>query len=184
MLKILKSRKEVTFYKDEFNAIKHGDYFDFISLIGEPIPFIVSWRNGTTMMEDNIKKDDIDFVGLLKAGPSIKKFYELCKITYGYIQDPDLSDEDFYNVATFEIALRMHANNNNLLNERETLEKVIDKLCEFKNISESDRNQLHQGRKFGNMIKQHKMHFDSWHEGLTEFNKAFEIIQNNKLTII
>jgi hypothetical protein len=184
MLKILKSGKEVTSYKNEFNAIKHGDYFEFVSLIGEPIPFMVSWRNGTTKMEDDIKKDDIDFAGLFKAGPSIKKFYELCKMAYGYIKDPDLSDEDFCNVATFEIALRMHAKNNYLLNERETLEKVIDKLCKFKNISESDRYQLHQGRKFVNMIKQHKKHFDSWHEGLTEFNKAFKIIQINKLTIV
>jgi hypothetical protein len=184
MLKVLKSGKKVTSFKNEFNAIRHGDYFEFVNLVQEPIPFMVIWKDGIASMEDEIKKDDIDFAGLLKAGPSIKKFYELCKIVYGNINDPDLSDDDFNHAVTFEIALRMHAKNFNLLKERVTLEKVIDKLCEFRNIPESDKIQLHKGRIFVNMIKQHKGRFKTWHEGLSEFNKAFEIISKNKWTIV
>jgi hypothetical protein len=33
MLKVWKSQKKITKYKNEFNAIRHGDYFEFINLI-------------------------------------------------------------------------------------------------------------------------------------------------------
>jgi hypothetical protein len=184
MLKVLKSGKEVTSYKNEFNAIRHGDYLEFINIVREPIPFMAIWKDGKACIEKDAKKDDFDIVGLLKAAPSLEKFYELCKIVYGDLSDPDLSDDDYYNAVTFEIALRMHAKNKYLLKERDTLEKVIDKLCKFSNVSESDRIQLHQGRKFINMIKQHKGHFKTWKEGLTEFNKAFEIMKKYKWTIV
>jgi len=189
MLKVLKSGKQITTYNNEFKAIRHGDYFEFINLIKEPIPFMAVWQNGKASIEEVIQKDDIDFVGLLKAEPSIIKFYELCKKDYGNINDSDLSDEDFCKAAEFEIALRMHANNKHLLKkslleERDHLEKVIDKLCENSNIPESDKSQLQKGRKFINMIKHYKGQYKTWQEGLSEFNKAFEIIQKNKWTIV
>jgi hypothetical protein len=184
MLKVLKSETKIILHKNEFNAIRHGDYFEFINLIKEPIPFIAIWKDGKPNIEHHAKEDDIDIVGLIKAAPSLKKFHKSCKISYGNMNDPDLSDKDYYNAVAFEIALRMHAKNKYHLEERYTLEKVIDKLCEFSNIPELERNQLHQGRKFINMIKQHKRHFKTWQEGLTEFNKAFEIILKYKWTIV
>jgi len=101
MLKVLKSGKQITSYKNEFNAIRHGDYYEFINLIKEPIPFMAVWQNGKESIEEVIQKDDIDFVGLLKAEPSIKMFYDLCKKDYGNINDTDLSDDDFYCLHAF-----------------------------------------------------------------------------------
>jgi hypothetical protein len=46
MLKVLKTNQKVTEFKDEFNAIKHGDYKTFLSLIGGEIPPMVIYNNG------------------------------------------------------------------------------------------------------------------------------------------
>ena len=184
MLKVLKSGLQLTSYKNEFSAIRHGDFYEFINLIGEPIPFMISWKHGVISTEKRIEKDDIDFEGLLKAGPSLIKFYKLCKAVYGDINDSDLSDTDFQNAVSFEIALRMHANKRNLLQGRTDLKVVIEKLCSFQSVTESDKNQLHQGRRFINMIKHFKNQFNSWEEGKTEFNKAFEIIVRHNWTIV
>ena len=38
VLKIIKSRIKITKFKNKFNAIKHGDYLDFIELLKVGIP--------------------------------------------------------------------------------------------------------------------------------------------------
>lgn len=184
MLKVLKSKVKLTKYSKEFATIRHGNYYEFISLIGEPTPFMVLYREGKITTETAPKQHDIDFVGLYKAGPSLKLFYQNCIRFYGVIDDADLSDKVFRDVALFEISLRMHAKNNNLLNGREDLVNVIDKLCEFKKLSQIDNIRLQNGRHFLNMIKHDNKKFVSWKLGLVEFEKAFETLKINKLTVV
>ncbi len=78
----------------------------------------------------------------------------------------------------------MQANNNNLIESRENLVEVINKLSEFKKLTENESNKLHQGRRFINMIKHLKNQFSSWNEGIDAITIAYKLIKEKKLTII
>ena len=119
MLKFLKSDKIISKYKDEFAAIRHGDYFAFINLLKGALPGKVVYDNGVIIVNGEAQKNDFDFLGLLNSGPSLKIFYRNCIKEYGKIIDKDITDETFEKCAYFEIALRMHANNNNLICKKE-----------------------------------------------------------------
>ncbi len=127
---------------------------------------------------------DCDFGSLLKSGPSLIKFYINCKAIYGNINDSDISDDVYCKVVNFEIALRMHANNDSLLNNQEDLIDVINKLCSFKNLPQTETDKLQKGRVFLNMIKHNKKQFPSWAEGIKSFEEAYEILMKNKFNIL
>ncbi|HTB52445.1 MAG TPA: hypothetical protein VK718_06710 [Ferruginibacter sp.] len=184
MLKVLKSGRPIITYKKEFALIRHGNYYEFINLIGEPIPFIIMYNRGVITEETEAREDDIDFAGLLKAGPSLLKFYQECKRIYGEVKDNDITDEVYKRVVLFEIGLRMHAQNNNLLNEKEELINVIIKICDFKKLPQEEIEVLQKGRQFLNMVKHNKGQFNSWKEGLVAFHKAYEISNKYKMTVI
>lgn len=185
MLKVLKNCKKITHFKDEFSAIRHGDYITFIDLVGGPLPFMVVYNEGVIKSGKlQPSKDDIDFELLLKSGPSLKIFYYNCLVAYGEIIDKDISDELFENAVLFEIGIRMHANNFTLLNERSTLETVINLLCDHKNIPAIDKDIIHKGRLFLNMIKHNKKHFSSWQEAKAAFNDACHVLSKYRLTVI
>jgi len=111
-------------------------------------------------------------------------FLKNCTSVYGYIADNDVPDNIYLKAVLFEISLRMHANNYGLLNERENLIDVINKLCLHKNISQTDIDNLHKGRIFINMIKHFDNQFPSWSDGISAFNAAFEVIKKHELTIL
>jgi hypothetical protein len=186
MLKIIKSGIKISIYKNEFDAIRHGDYKTFISLVGGEIPFMVIYESGNIRREEDNPNYKFDFEGLIKSGNSLKIFYENCLSYYGKINDYDVSQEIFQKVVSFEISLRMHANNLNLLNKTEQikLEKVINILCDFKNIPEIDKNKIQSARKFINMIKHFKNQFPSWPIGISNFLIGYEILEKHKITIL
>ncbi|MFA6262106.1 MAG: hypothetical protein WC760_11595 [Bacteroidia bacterium] len=183
MLKVLKSGKKISKFKDEFAAIRHGDYFGFINMIKEPIPFMISYKNGVVAKEVEAGPNDCDFEGLYKAGPSLKLFYSDCEQQYGKFTDQDITDLIFGKAVLFEVSLRMHANNFGLLEKREILVSVINKLSSYKNLSHEDRTSLHKGRRFINMIKHFKNQFETWEIGIKEFKKGYRVLVNNELTI-
>ncbi len=184
MLKVIKSGKKITKYKDEFSAIRHGNYFEFINIVKGSIPVMVSYNAGIVTTDNTLKKEDCDFAGLIKSGPSLIKFDNNCISEYGLVIDSDISDETYGKVVLFEISLRMHANNDKILNEREDLIDVINKLSSFKDIGQTDTETLHLGRRFLNMIKHNKNQFPTWTEGIKAFENAYGILEQNKLTII
>ena len=179
MLKVIKSGKRIDKFKDEFNAIKHGDYDMFLDYIKEPEPFMVQWSRGV-IKTDNFSQraGDCDFVMMLRAEPSISKFLTTCFAEYGSITDADLPDPIFMKCAAFEISLRNHNNNirasQNIPWEKKDLVDVIDELCVYRNIPEADKNILQDGRKFLNRIK-HKPSATSWADGVTKFNVAWTV---------
>lgn len=185
MLKVLKAHKKITGFKDEFAAIRHGDYMEFINLVKGEIPFLVVYNEGViTSGTIPPSKDDIDFELLLKAGPSLKSFYINCKTFYGEIIDNDILDETFEQAALFEINLRIHANNSKLLNQREDLINVIEKLGHFYNMSQSEIKDVQAGRHFLNMIKHNKNQFPSWTAGVNALTCAYEILNKYGLTVV
>ncbi len=190
MLKILKNGKDVTKFKNEFAAIRHGNFDDFIDLVKGEKPVMVVSQDGIISDQHKVsQKTHFDFAALILAGPSLKKFLKECDNEYGTQLDTDISDDIYAKLALFEVGLRMHANNNNLLQPKENLEKVITKLCNFKGISKIELDILQQGRKFLNDIKHHndpkyKRKFKTWSDGIKAFEKSYDVIKINKFTII
>jgi hypothetical protein len=176
MLKILRSGKNITKFKKEFDHIRHGNYYDFVDLVHSEIPTIVSYKDGAVTVSNEMKKSDFDFESLAKSGNSLKAFYQACFNEYGDFQDDQVPDEIYKNAVMFEIGLRMHANNHRLLRERENLIDVIDKLCSFIKVSPQDKLSLHNGRIFLNMIKHFKNQYPSWQDGQVAFNSAFQTL--------
>lgn len=186
MLKVLKNQQRITVYKNEFNAIKHGDYKTFLSLIGGEIPPMVINNNGRIKSEENNPNYDSDFEGLLKSGPSLLIFLKKCNTVYGNIEDPDITDSIYYKIVVFEIALRMHANNNNLLDKtkREDLINVISVLSKFIKLKPEEEEKLQKARVFSNMIKHYKNQYPSWKEGIKAFLDGFEVLESHQIKII
>lgn len=184
MYKVLKNGKDTSKFRSEFAAIRHGDYYEFLDLIGDEIDFIVSYNSGVINNDTGIRDDDSDFGRLFKSGESLKTFYKRCLKEFGKINDEDLSDDDFEKLALFELSLRMHRNNNAPREDRINLENVIIHLKEIKNLSDLETEAIQNGRRFLNYVKRpHKMK-TSWQEGITVFNDAYEILKERKLTII
>lgn len=186
MLKVLKTNQKLTEFKKEFNAIKHGDYKTFLSLIGGEIPPMVIYNGVTIRSEENNLNYDSDFEGLLKSGPSLLIFLKKCFLVYGNIDDPDITDSIYHKVIVFEIALRMHANNNNLLDKtkREDLKDVISILSKFKNLTQEEEDKLQKARVFTNMVKHFKNQYPSWEEGIKHFLEGFEVLEKHQILII
>jgi hypothetical protein len=184
MLKVLKSNVKIDKFNPEFKMIRHGNYFEFINSVKGEVPHTVVYSKGKITSDNIARKDDFDFLGLFNANPSLQKFYIDCHKEYGKITDTDIPDSIYGIAALFEISIRMHANNNNLIESRENLVEVINKLSEFKNLTENETNKLHQGRRFINMIKHFKNQYSSWNEGIDAMTIAYELIKEKKLTII
>lgn len=184
MLKVLKSGKTITHFKREFDHIRHGNYFDFLNLVQGPIPPMSVYSHGFVTNDNTPLKTDCDFGLLLKSGTSLRLFFQRCKKVYGHVTDIDIPDNIYRKAVLFEISLRMHANNYGLLGEREALVIVINKLCAHKNVSQSDNEELHKGRMFVNMIKHFNNQFPSWSDGISTFNKAYEVLENHRFTVI
>lgn len=185
MLKVLKSGKEITNYKEEFNAIRHGDYVEFLKLVNGPLPMMIKWNNGLITDESNNPNYDCDFEGLYKSGPSLRKFYHNCHMIYGDIIDSVFDDSIFQKLVVFEIAIRMHANNHNLLSktERTYLILVIDLLCEHHSMLTEETNSIQEGRKFLNKVKHNNNSNYEWEEGTLKFEEAFNILKQKELLI-
>ena len=184
LYKVLKNGKDTSKFKEEFAAIRHGDYETFLDLIGVNIDFIVSFNNGVINTDVNIREDDSDFARLIKSGNSLNTFVKNCFYEYGKISDNDLTDDDFERAALFELSLRMHRNNNAPREERIRLENVINHIQKIKNLSDTDTEILHQGRRFLNKIKRPEKMLSDWKSELEAFNSAYTILQQEQLTII
>ena len=72
------------------------------------------------------------------AGPSLNKFYEKCIKEYGVIVDDDISDEIYFQIALYEITIRVHSNNFQTLGREDTFEIIISNLGTYFNLSELD----------------------------------------------
>ncbi len=186
MLKVVKAGKDTSQFKDEFAAIRHGNYFDFVNLVGKHIEFIVTYNGNTGEISNDVEpnKTDVDFGLLIKSAESCKDFLLRCKKVYGGWTDNDITDETFLNLALFEIAIRMHSNNAKLHKEREKLVNVINLLVAHKGFNELEKERLHKARRFLNMVKGHKNPYSSWQEGLTAFYEGFSVIQHHKILIV
>ena len=77
----------------------------------------------------------------------------------------------------------MHANNNELIGDRENLVDVIDKLGEKLEIPKEDIDKLHLGRKFLNMIKHYDKQFPSWEIANIAFEEAFYTLHKYQILI-
>lgn len=185
MLKLLKNNINIKSHMEEFTSIRHSNYDEFIQLVNGDKPDMVMWDNGIIRSDNFNQGNTCDFGMLIQSGPSLMKFYNDVKFIYGEVKDMDISDHIYKKLAIFEISLRVHANNNNLIGNKETIENVINKLSAFKNLSTDEIEKLHNGRLFTNYVKHKKSKkFPSYQDGINHFNDAYNVLINNQLTII
>ena len=107
-------------------------------------------------------------------------------MVYGNIEDPDIPDSIYHKVVVFEIAIRMHANNHNLLDKtkREDLINVISILSKFKNLTDEEEDKLQKARSFTNMVKHFKKQYPSWEDGIKHFLEGFEVLEKYQILIV
>lgn len=193
MMKLLKNNIDIKSHQKEFAAIRHGNYDEFIQLVNGEIPFMVIYNNGEIRTDNFNQNNTCDFGMLIQSGPSLLKFYKEVKSKYGEVNDVEISDDIYKKLVLFEISLRVHANNNNLIQRyvigdketETTIENVIDKLSKFKNLTSIEIEKLHKGRLFTNHVKHKKSkEFSSYQDGIKHFNEAYDVLLNNQLTII
>lgn len=185
MLKVIKSGAIINKFKDEFNAIKHGDYKCFISLVGAEIPNdVVVCRDGKIIpTNEQMQQKNVDFLFLILASPSLKKFYTKCYNQFGEIKDSELTNTDFQNLANFEMILRLFFNNSFDSDSRIELHKIIDIVLNDKGASKDEIEVIQEGRFFLNMIKGHKAKFPSIHVGLNSFNKSLAVLEKYEIVL-
>ncbi|MFD0933301.1 hypothetical protein ACFQ0R_11895 [Psychroflexus salinarum] len=180
MYKVQKNQLDTSKYAKEFAAIRHGNYFQFFNEIEKEVDLIVTYENGQIKTNNKVKKNDVAFIALTKVGECLRDFYQRIFQTYGELKDPDMSDEDFQKAAYFELSIRMHSNDKRLPNEEIKFVDIIERL----ELTQSEKDTLHQGRKFINYIKRPWKMKNKWSDELERFNIAFELIKTKKLTII
>ncbi len=180
MYKVQKNKLDTSIFRNEFASIRHGNYFQFFNQIQKEIDFIVTYENGQIKTDTKVEKNDITFVALNKVGECLKDFYQRIFNYYGELKDKDLSDGDFQRAAYFELSIRMHSNEKRLPSEEIKFVDVIESL----ELTQNEKNILHQGRKFINYIKRPEKMKGQWKNELNSFNEAFELMETKKLTII
>ena len=195
MLKIIKSERHISdFFKDRFNAIKHGDYDCFFDYIREvQNDYAIQWKAGVTKDIDfSQHSGDCDILMLHKIEPSIGIFFKSC---YGEFQDhfdSDVSDLIYRKCAAFEISIKGQNNkqrqDRNLSYTNESLKKTIDEVCVYMKITDADEELLQNGRKFVNMVKRHRRKsgmefFSSWSVGVAAFEQAWSVCDKYALKL-
>ncbi len=86
-------------------VLRHGNYPKFISLVNGNIPKMVLYSFGKIEVNSKPKTENIDFVGLVMAGPSMKYFYKKYVSEYGFFTYNEISDELYYQIGLFEITI-------------------------------------------------------------------------------
>lgn len=184
MLKVLKSNVVINEYNKEFKMIRHGNYFEFINSVKGEVPESVVYQKGVITSGNTPKEDDFDFLGLFNSNPSLIEFHKKCHSKYGSIIDEDIPNSIYGIAALFEISIRMHARNHELIEPRERLVETINKLGQFKNLSVEEIDKLHKGRMFINMIKHFNNQFPTWNIGIEAMTISYDLLKEHKLTII
>jgi hypothetical protein len=183
VLKLMKARKKENIFSREFASIRHGNYPKFINLVDGNIPEMVLYNRGEIEVNPKPKIENIDFVGLFMAGPSMKDFYEKCVSEYGVLIDNEVSDELYYQIGLFEITIRIHANNHKKIEENHTFEKIINDLGQSLNLSANEIDALQKGKKLLNVIKHGMKKNYSWSEGITDFKKAQNVMKERQIVL-
>jgi hypothetical protein len=183
VLKIMKARKKENKFSREFASIRHGNYPKFISLVNGNIPEMVLYNRGEIVVNPKPKTENIDFVGLFMAGPSMKDFYEKCVSEYGVLIDNEISNELYYQIGLFEITIRIHVNNHKKIEENHTFKKIINDLGQSLSLSAYEIDTLQKGRKLLNVIKHGMKKNYSWSEGITDFKKAQNVMNERQIVL-
>ena len=209
MLKIMKSGKDFTKFKEAFDAIRHGNYDQFFKAIKQPptdalVVATVS-ENGTSIKSENfsLESGDCDIAMILYVGPGLKHFATECLSEFGEFRDAEVTNDIFNKCAAFEIALRTHTNNGRSANNNPArftkksksgklntpnLTDVINELCLYKSLTDIEKTILHEGREFLNWIKhlndpKFNTIFNSFHYGIKAFEAAWDLCGDKAIRI-
>lgn len=183
MLKVMKAHKKEIEFKKEFACIRHGNYPEFITLVKGGIPEMVVYKNGNVEVNPGPKENNFDFIGLIMAGPSMKIFYNACVAKYGVILDKEVSDNIYYQLALYEITIRIHVSKFKTLKKTETFQTIIENIGQQLSMNEENLAVLQNGRKLLNMVKHGQKNNYTWLEAVNEFKKAFQLMEEKNITL-
>lgn len=182
LLKLAKNGYDMSNFKNEFDALRHGNYDKFFDLMKVPEAFMLEMGDNGIIRTTGFsqKNGDGDFVMIIKIAPGIKTLYQKFHSMYGDVHDVDISDETYRLSFVFETSLRMHAK----IDSWTKLVDIIDEISKLNNLSSTDTMKLHDGRKFLNKIKhENKRKKYDYNKGSNNIRDAYSVLYNNKLII-
>ncbi len=68
---MLKNNVNINSHMKEFDAIRHGNYDEFIQLVNGEKPFMVMYDNGGIRTDNFTQNNTCDFGMLIQSGPSL-----------------------------------------------------------------------------------------------------------------
>lgn len=193
MLKVLKNKKDISDVRNEFNSIRHGNYNEFLKLIDAELPIFVLGGEGKAPQvfgkgnkdeEIVLLANECDMIQLISSANAMRTFLKKCFLKHGNFEDPDIKDSVYNKLAIFEIRIRVHASNYGLITINDTLESIINKLCEKLEFNSDILDKLHKGRRFLNKVKHNKSNYYLWSKNLTEFEIAYDILTEKEIRLI
>ena len=174
-LKHMRNCKNNTVFINEFNALRHGNYVEFIKLVGVGV--------SNNMIGRNLKLDGNDMVPIVDiccVGDALDKFI----LQFPNFPDFNIPDDVYTKLGLFELRIRSKT----LIYNRpinDNLELAINSLNAVVPIDQLSIQKLHAGRKQLNNIK-HPIDkkgnikpFD-----INIFNEAFETLNKFNIKII
>ena len=189
MLKVMKSGKDTSIFKVEFDHIRHSNYDAFIEVVGVGIPNDIVIYAPQEMLEKDLTHTTYGhFLGMLIASPALQNFHTKCLAEFGVINDLDIPDEVFEGAALFESLIRMHADLTKVTEDRDNLNNIIEAFCLEKQIPNEDKLIIQGGRQFINEIKHiNKLHykrkFRTWADGINTFKMAFDVLEKHNIKL-
>ncbi|MBL7937660.1 MAG: hypothetical protein JNM51_17785 [Bacteroidia bacterium] len=187
MLKLMKSGKDTSKFKIQFDHIRHSNYDAFIKEVGVGIPSdIIVYAPQEMLDQDLTHKTYGHFLGMLIASPALQLFYTECYAEFGVITDSDIPDEIFERAAFFESLIRMYADLSKITDDRDDLNNIIEAFCLEKQITYEDKLIIQGGRIFINEIKhinkkKYKKKFKTWDDGIIALNMAYDVLEKHDI---
>jgi len=192
LLKIMKSGKDYSKFKIEFDHIRHGNYDAFNDTVGIGIMTPLVVMAPQELLDKDLRHEHYGhYLGILTSAPAIADLGNRCYNEFGLFQDQDISMETYRKVAFFEIVIRVHSDLEKLTADRDNLNNIIDALFKSKRAKPEDISLMHKGREFLNDIKhvnnpykpKYKRKFADWKSGIIQFNLAYELLEKYDLKL-
>lgn len=180
ILQLIRKGENLKKYQSYINAVKHGDYTDLITQNKGNTPPMVIFNQGNIKYSVNEPDYLFEFEGLIKSSYSLIKIWNELKDKLTDFVDDEITELEFQKLAEFEIAIRIHAKNNNLFNSRLDLVDIINLLASHLHMDNEEKEKLQKGRVQLNIVKHHKKKPVI----IQEFIDAFKVLEKYRIQII
>lgn len=183
--KIMKNNLDYSKFKDEFKLLRHSKIEEFSKLITNEKSDLYVMNIKTLNIKNNsfTQNEDGIFIMLMNNVPSFNKFIDILNEEYGDFIDNDFTDDMFCKFSEFELALRVHADNNEYHDYNDKLINIINFVSEKYMINVDEIEKLHNSRKFLNKIKHQNSNY-SLCDNVNIFLEGYKVLDKYKIHIL